>query len=219
MINTPTLDPRSRRRLLPVDSPQSDEQLDTHGFLDQVSDYTLPAIETVFEDNAAVILAPPHYGKSFEANAAWTRVGDLSFGKFTVKTSFELGGLSAATIPTWWPEWRASSDARACWIVDAVDEDFKGVQTFKILEHIDKLNPAERARLTLVMFCRENQFQLSIQNELHRLYPTVSGNTVLRIYRLAPISKDMARVIANSDERLQKVCGLILNNSFGSRRS
>lgn len=207
----PQLKTESRRRLMPEGSSFSPDLQDGHGLLHEDLAYSLDHIDTVFDEPVSILLAPPGYGKSHEAKLAWTHLSSHPsvFGEYIHETSFEKGGAKEAVTPGWWPRWSQDASARACWIVDAVDEDPKGSQTFAILKQIGTLKPAARSRLSLVMFCRENEFLRSIRNELTEIYPP-GPKRIVRL--LAPITADIARVIAGGEGALHRVCEIIRLN-------
>lgn len=202
----------SRRLLMPEGSSFSVDLQDGHGFLNEGVAYSLSHIDSVFDEPVTVILAPPGYGKSHEARQAWTHLSDHQsvFGEYIHETSFDKGGTKEAVLPGWWSRWSQDAKARACWIVDAIDEDPKGSQTFAILKQVRSLKPAARQRLALVMFCRENEFLRSIRNELTEIYAPDPERGIVRL--LAPITEDIARVIAGGEEALHRVREIIRLN-------
>ena len=202
----------SRRRLMPEGSSFSLDLQDGHGFLHEDLAYSLSHIDAVFDEPVSVILAPPGYGKSHEAKQAWTHLSNHQsiFAEYIHETSFEKGGAKEAVTPGWWPRWSQDASARACWIVDAVDEDPRASQTFAILKQVGTLKPADRNRLSLVMFCRENEFLRSIRKELTEIYAPDPKGSIVRL--LAPITEDIARVIAGGEDALQRVREIIRLN-------
>jgi len=128
--------------------------LDEYGFLAPDFAESSARVDELFALQAVLIVAPPWAGKTFLAKQLISHFrehqdnpDDLApFGKYFHDTLFERGGMGVEVMPSWWDEWRRSKK-RACWIVDAVDEDERRGfgQFMKILDTIDGLPDEQRS--------------------------------------------------------------------------
>lgn len=208
-----------RRRFIATLEPPLDE----YGFLAPDLAENSACVDEFFALQAVLIVAPPWAGKTFLARQLISHFrehqdspGDLApFGKYFFGTLFEQGGMGVEAMPPWWDEWRRST-ARACWIVDAVDEDERrGFRQFMaILDAIDELSAEERSRLTLLVLSRENEVPPDAKARLNEIYGDPSGELPRPYIRrlLAPPDADTARAIVGGTEPFERVCSLVAKN-------
>ena len=205
----PTAKTAPTRRLIGLNvSPALDE----HGFLDSDFAAELPTLDSIQNSEAVLVVAPPWTGKSHEAMQLFQHLqGDRDvLGVYIESTFFERAGLIAGVGPKWWAEWQELEEQRACWIVDALDEDKENRGMHAILDLIEELQPEVRERLSLLMFCRENEQPEDVKQRLVDIY----GKN-LQMMRLAPVCEPIARIItALDDDSFGDICGLILQNKL-----
>jgi len=217
----PTFFPE-RRLLRSEDEPV----LDTHGFLDETYAENLPSFADLLDLQAVLILAPPWYGKTTTAKQlehhfreeASKRGSAIPFGRFFHFTSFDEDRISADADPGWWNEWQQGEE-RACWIIDAVDQDYRqGTRrTNQIVRRIEELDKGTRSRLLLMVFARTDEMPAEVREKLENIYSPEEpqGSKGLQVLKLAPPDRSLARVIAgNDDESFQKVCRTIERNNL-----
>ena len=209
----PTPQTAPTRRLIGLDvSPQ----LDKHGFLDSDLAAQLLTLDSILNSQPVLVVAPPWTGKTHEANQFFQhlREGETIFGNYIEATFFERAGLKPGVRPTWWNEWQKLDEQRACWVIDALDEDEGSRGMHAILDLIEDLPPELRARLLLLMFCRENERPRNVEERLAGIYDS-AGSGGLQVMRLAPVCESIARVItALDDDSFGGMCGLILQNNL-----
>lgn len=211
------------RRLL---RPEGTPQLDEHGFLDETHTRELLSFSDLLDLQAVLILAPPWYGKTTTAKQldhhfreeASKRKSAIPFGRFFHLTSFDEDRIGADFDPGWWKEWK-EGEGRACWIIDAVDQDYRDElrRTNQIIRRIEELDAGARLRLLLMAFARKDEMPREVRERLERIYDPVEsqGPEGLRVLELAPPDRSLARVIAgNDDESFQKVCQAIERNNL-----
>lgn len=165
----------------------------------------------------ALVVAPPWGGKTYIAErthralAVTTNDADPSpFGEFVELTSFPERPI---TKPSWWNKW-CLSNSRACWIVDAIDEDLDSNQP-KLHEIIDLLKgSAERlGSLSLVLFCRESEPPVKPLDRLREIY----GNSIdcgIEVVKIAPPDREIAEDIARGPEKLSRVQAVLRENDL-----
>lgn len=198
--------------------------LDEHGFLSEHFLSSSVSVKDLFAYKAVLIIAPPWAGKTFLAKQldhhfsenVDRRTPDAPFGSYFHSTFFERHGLGSNIMPEWWKEWRRGSE-RACWIVDAFDEDARrqGRQAHIILDEIERLGDDKRNRLLLLMSSRENEIPAEMEDRIDEIYGPFHDDDGLRgfrVLRLTPLDASIARDIVGSDERFKQVCDLITKN-------
>ena len=206
-ITTPT------RRLIGLEiSPRLDE----HGFL--ASDFAaqLPTLDSMQNSQTVLVVAPPWTGKTHEADQflQHLRTDRTVFGDFVESTPFERSGPKPDMTPSWWDDWRDQDDQLACWVIDALDEDERSYGMHAILDLIEDLTPAQRGRLFLLMFCRENERPRAVEDRLVGIYGS-SGPGGLEVMKLAPVCESIARAITKLDTHaFGRMCRLILRNNL-----
>lgn len=195
--------------------------LDEQGFV-----LPLPAEEALdaadlLRQRAALVVAPPWTGKTFVAkglHAALRSRPDLppGFGGFCFRTCFETLGRESPVKPLWWDNW-AAGDRRACWIVDAVDEDERSGdrRIDEVLSLLEELPEEARSRLHVLFFCRESEVPPAFLERAGRLFgdwsPSYPGG--LRRLRLAGLDRESARALAG-DEAFERICRVIDANQL-----
>jgi len=206
------------RRLIGVDVvPRFDE----HGFLADEFSATATRVDSLFDRQAVLVVAPPWSGKTYLAARLHRHLSNATenpnqspFGRNIHATLFETQGLTSAIEPVWWPDWQAR-DSKACWIVDALDEDARGPfkQMHEILNRIEALSDPTRGRLLLLTFARENEVPVDVRDRLKKIYATD-----LLILRLAPVDAHIAEEIVETVQpgNFGKVCALIEQNVLKS---
>ena len=176
---------------------------------------------------AVVVLAPAWSGKTTLAKSIWAYLKEPSFpvepphpfGNRVHATFFERG-VSGGDLPTWWGDsWQDRQEQRACWIVDAIDEDVRRKQGGfdRILDAIENLARERRERLLLLVFCRENEFSPEIRGRLTEIYGATGEQTSsLNYLTLAPLDRESAyRLVAGGEQELDRVCTLAEHNRIG----
>jgi len=209
-----------RRLLRPEDTPQLDE----HGFLDETHTRELPSFSDLLDLQAVLILAPPWYGKTTTAKQlehhfreeASKPDSTIPFGRFFHLTSFDEDRISADVDPGWWNEWQQGGE-RACWIIDAVDQDYRqgNRRTNQIIRRIEELDKGTRSRLLLMVFARRDEMPPEVGKKLEAIYGLAEsqGSEGLHVLKLAPPDRTLARAITgNDDESFQRVCQTIERN-------
>ena len=211
------------RRLLPADVSYS---CDGEPFLPASLLPQTVAVKDLFALPAALVSGPPWSGKSHLARQLrqYFRVNgqsqeeDNPFGERFEVTLFEEGGLRPQTEPAWWSSWRSGNE-RACWVVDAIDEDDapNRRQIYHVLDMVDRLTEEERKRLCLILLCRENDVPKKLLERLGEIYPEKEmGSGSYRCFKLAPLSECEAIVHLKSHEEFQRVLKLIRDNRLHS---
>ena len=167
----------------------------------------------------AMVLAPPELGKTYVAKQLEGYLlsiqddppAHLRFGTRFCRTGFETHGRGVAVQPSWWNDWRDRSE-RACWIVDAVDEDARREDNHRheILDLIESIGGDTRRRLTLLVFCREGERDLDFEERVRSLYPQTLNrwHAGFREFRLAPLDPGEAKALVGP-ERFDRVLHLI----------
>jgi hypothetical protein len=210
------------RRLIRIDvRPAFDE----HGFLAEEFCAAAPRVDSLFDRHAVLVVAPPWSGKTYLAGQLYRYLSDTAegpdrslFGRNVHATLFEQQG--AATDPPWWAAWQDGTD-RACWIVDALDEDARGrlKQMHGILDRIEALPNPTRDRLLLLMLARENEMPEDIRSRVEKTYGKPGGGDdgKFLILRLAPVDASIAKQIVGAGSTVfDKVCTLIKQNRLES---
>lgn len=213
-----------RRRLIGGDVTPT---LDGHGFLSEEFSATAQRIDSLFDRRAVLLVAPPWSGKTFLASGLHRYLSDAAgdkersrFAKNVHCTLFEMEGLGAPLEPDWWSGWQAGN-GRACWIVDALDEDARGrlKQMHEILKRIEALHSATRKRLLLLMLSRENEVPPDIDKRLRKIYASTDNQDGdFLTLRLAPVDAHIAEEIVEHTKpgSFEKVCSLIKENRLQS---
>lgn len=211
-----------RRYLIPAESCLD---RDEHGFF--VAADRARRLSDFFSEQAVLVTAPPWMGKSFVARQLQSHfranisgeMSDAPFGRLHHLTSFERYGGDADALPEWWEEWVAG-DERACWIVDALDEDARsgGKASHRLLNHVEELTPEQRSRLLLLLFARENEVPPKIRERLSELYPPAGEGAEPGwfVTQLAPLDAAAAADFLGRDGSFQRVCRLIRANKLQS---
>jgi hypothetical protein len=198
--------------------------LDRYGFVRHSQD-ALEA-DDLFSNQLVLVVAPPWTGKSFVAKQLeahfrqhMANVTDHApFGTFFHLTNFERH-VPEDAFPAWWGDWRRC-ESRACWLVDAVDEDAKdhsrGAQ--RVLGLVSGLTSHERARLCLLIFARENEVPKKVGQWLREIYgdPGKGADSAFERVRLAPLDFDSAQDFVGDDEVFARVRDLITSNRLQS---
>lgn len=197
---------------------------DELGFLSQSEASPSWSISDLLERSPVLILAPPWTGKSYVAKQFeehLRRIQDnapthLPFGHYFMLVNFEQRGASESVSPSWWDAWREGGD-QACLIIDAIDEDCRPLghrNTYAILRQIEQLDMSQRARLTVLIFCRENERVDDVEKQFKQLYPATAARWQpgLEMVRLAHLTADEAKQVAGSADAFQRVCRLIREN-------
>lgn len=197
--------------------------VDEHGFLAEEFCAAAPLIDSLFNRHAVLVVAPPWSGKTYFADQLYRYLSDTSegpdrspFGRNVHATMFEQQGQ--ATAPPWLADWQGGTD-RACWIVDALDEDARGrlKQMHWILDRIESIPDTARDRLLLLMLARENEVPEDIRSRLEKVYGKrdAGDDGKFLILRLAPVDANIAMQIVGVGN-IDKVCSLIKQNRLES---
>ena len=196
--------------------PSLKPTLTENGFLSEEFVELSQGVDSLFSLNAVLVVAPPWYGKTYLAKQLELHfrqentniVPERPFGKFYSVTFFETHGTGNIA-PSWWDEWKTSKN-RACWIVDAIDEDFRrgNRQVYDLLDLIESLTAQNRERLLLMLLSRENEVPQKLEQRLNEIYQ--HGET--RLLRLAPLGEADACQLLGSRDKFEKVCELIKKN-------
>ncbi len=150
---------------------------DQYGFL-VPSDGTF-TFEGLFDAQATLVVAPPWLGKTTVARAidAYLRETDgklnhLNFGKWVHLSLLDQHLPGSQVKPPWWPEWSASKNRDACWLVDALDEArdrAPGLLNW-LLELLRRLDSRTRQSLRLILFARSAELPKEVFAALKEIY-------------------------------------------------
>ena len=172
-------------------------------------------VEDLLGSPAVLVTAPPWTGKSYVAKELWTalklRKGELpkSFDppEHVERTCFEEAG--EAIPPPWWDEWKTGTD-KACWIIDAVDEDERRRtgHVNRILRLVEALPKSVRRRICLFFLVRLSEIPETFEEALVSIF-----GTGLRRVRLAGLDRVAAETLVTSD-RFADVCEIIRANDL-----
>ncbi len=213
-----------RRRFLAIDRTP---ELDELGFLAPESVAESFGADDLFELCAVLVLAPPWTGKTLTAKQLRHHFREnqnlesreAPFGSYFHGTLFEELSTTSPVQPGWFREWQDTSK-RACWIIDAIDEDAKMQRnkSQEVMEIIEGLTGEQRARLCVIVFCRENEVPRLFVNRLEVAYPEYrdSDRSALRTVRLAPIDRVEAEYIAGAGDAFKRVCDIIEKNHLAA---
>jgi hypothetical protein len=210
-----------RRRFFSLDVTPA---LDKHGFIEPFQEAF--RVDDLLRWQIVLVVAPPWTGKSFVAKqleghfrrSAETASADAPFGRFFHLTNLEYRTPEDA-LPYWWDDWRAS-DSRACWIVDAVDEDAKDHSrgAFRVLGLVEALSTKDRSRLRLLMFARENEVPQRVARRLSEMFGESGdgADSPFHQVRLAVLDFESARDFVGDEETFARVQALIKSNRLES---
>jgi hypothetical protein len=192
--------------------------LDQHGFLAVDSLPSPVGVERLLDDCATLVLAPPWSGKTWVAEHLRGHLAncqdetDSEFASFHHTTLFQTHPQGASYAPEWWREW-LESGKRACWVIDAIDEDIRrGTNhTYGIVDKLSELTRGQRELLSLLVFCRENDSQHDGEwcPEIGRLADLYGDK--LQLMQLAPPDAAAAADIVQ-EVPFDRVCSLIAEN-------
>jgi len=208
-----------KRKLLLQDAVP---EFDAHGFFSATPE--TETFDAFWNHELVLVLGPPWMGKTFvskQLKLHLDRVAQVPsegpFGTFVHRTDFEEESHEEI-LPPWWQDW-IGSDARACWIIDAVDEDGRtgSKETRRILNTCGNLPPEKRAKLCCFMFGRENELPKQIEQRLGEIYgqPEPEEGRYC-VVRLAPLDADMALDYLGSEDAFERVCKIIGDNGLQS---
>ena len=208
-----------KRKLLPRDAAP---EFDKHGFLSAFQD--AEGFEAFLDRQLVLVIAPPWMGKSFVSkqlkqhfDRSTAVPGQSPFGRFVHRTDFERDS-SDEIVPSWWDEWRQSPE-RACWIIDAVDEDGRSGSkgSHRLMNVVSALTPGKRSTLCVLMFARENEMPKKVEERLREIYgePDIAEGVKYCVLRLAPMDAECARGFLG-DEAFKRACKLITLNHLQS---
>ncbi len=199
---------------------ESKPELDEYGFLStEFLPHTLNVLE-LFEFPITLVVAPPWTGKTYVCKQTYfylqreaeQKPQTARFGEYFHRTSFEEYAVGGEIFPTWWEKW-LSSDHKACWLVDALDEDYRRNynQMFSILNRLGELRDNKRRCVTVILFCRENDVPSKIRTRLNEVY----GESSVRDICFAPLDLENAKTFIGSVENQKRVFDLITSNNLG----
>ncbi|MHC4407097.1 MAG: hypothetical protein ACYTG0_46385, partial [Planctomycetota bacterium] len=196
--------------------PDAELALDEQGFLAADSNAMTDLVHELFGFQAVLIIAPPWGGKTFVAKQLRNHfrenktvlTSEAPFGQYFHATLFEEQAAGGLVLPDWWDEWQRV-DTPACWIVDAIDEDARSEQNqiHAILDAVERLHKRQWARLSLLIFSRENEVPPKVEERLEAIYRDPSGklSSPYVVRRLAPPDADTAMGIAGGREAFERV--------------
>jgi len=186
-------------------------ETDSDGFV-RPSEESLRA-EDLLACAAVLAAAPPWTGKSFVAKQLEASLrggacdGTFCCPEFVERTCFEEPTPRLA--PHWWNRWK-DGDQRACWIVDAIDEDARRGrdQVHHILELIGELQESSRARLCSIFFVRISEIPKAFDDKIGQLF----GGRLKRV-RLVGLDREAAKTLVGA-EQFVRVCTLLRENDL-----
>ena len=150
-----------------------------------------------------ILIAPPWTGKShvsacidkwLHARSARTdRIHAYRADKSSKTDEFR---------PPWWEEWKDGA-GEAYWLIDGLDElQLRAPRVSdEIVDVLQKLTGPERARLKLLITCRENEVPNNFIDEIRKVY---SSEEVA--VRLAPLDRNEARRILKDESQFERIC-------------
>ncbi len=196
---------------------------DEFGFLHE--DYSSATIRDLLASpHPILVTAPPDRGKTYVSERVRDCLrtvqddppSDIPFGKFFHMTSFEQHGTSESITPGWWDEWCQDGAARACWIIDAIDEDTRNNHrnAHAALNAIEQLDDTTRGRLKLLVLCRRNERSKKIEERIGGLLLGDRSAFGISHYELGPLTAGEAKLVAGSPENFDKALQLIRGNNL-----
>jgi hypothetical protein len=136
----------------------------------------------LLERPCSLVVAAPWIGKSFTAQrinhalaSAQPSEPEAEFVRYHHLSDLESWMPGPLAVPPWWAEWR-TSDARAAWIIDALDEGerrARGALGPSLLALLAELSPEARYRLRLLIFAREGDLRdvaPDLENKLNEIF-------------------------------------------------
>lgn len=185
--------------------------LDDDGFVRSSGESLLA--EDLLASTAILAVAPPWTGKSFVARQleaslkGGAREGSFCSPEFVERTSFEE--RAPRLRPLWWDRWK-DGDQRACWIVDAIDEDerHRRDQVYPILELIESLPESSRTRLFSIFFVRISDIPKAFDERIGQLF-----GTGLKRVRLTGLDREAAKTLVGA-EQFGRICALLRDNGL-----
>jgi hypothetical protein len=191
--------------------------LDSYGFV-------LPSAlffqcERLFDRPCSLVLAAPWIGKTFTAKRIYQSLASTPSHEGEAQlpyhhpTDLEAWVPGPLPIPPWWPDWQ-ESDARAAWIIDALDEGERRAQGGlcpSLLELLAHLSPEQRWRLRLVIFARENDLR-EVAPDFESRLEEIFGRGFF-VARLLPLDAENARDLVRAED-WDRILSLIESNSL-----
>lgn len=172
-------------------------------------------VEDLLGSPAVIAAAPPWTGKSYVAKELWTALKlrrdelpkSFHLPEHIERTCFEEAG--EAIPPLWWDEWKTGTE-RACWIIDAVDEDDRRRtgHVNRILRLVEALPKSAHSRICLFFLVRLSEIPEAFEEALIKIF-----GTGLRRVRLAGLDRVAAETLVTSD-RFADVCEIIRANNL-----
>jgi hypothetical protein len=179
------------RYIVPWELPPRDDWFDEYGFSAPARITQKQHIRDVSAEGVVIVSGEPWIGKTHVFNHL---VEDLRpRERFVDRLSLEDGDRAAA--PTWWEHWKSSTQ-EAWWFIDAVDEALHlgNASISDVLRPALELR-AERPRLHLVVFTRDDDSLSTIRSQLE------GGGFRPNVRRLLPFDRNEARRIIGDDSR------------------
>ncbi len=197
-------------------APDAEIPVDSHGLLiDEVakvarSNGTAFRLDDLIHHRFALLIGPPHSGKSFGLDRLRIWLAWRGDGPTLLHTDIKTIGILQPTIlPLNWESWRNSRN-QGVWCIDALDEASQGSRAPRaIVQALSGLSPEARTRINLLVTCRENELPPQFAEQLQQLL-----NCECRTLRIAAPSRREAEEICGSSAALVQVLDTIQRSSL-----
>jgi hypothetical protein len=191
---------------------------DRYGFLQPSSLFF--RFEYLLERPCSLVVAAPWIGKSFTARRIEQALGsppahepEAQLVRYHYRSDLESWIPGPLPVPSWWRDWR-QSDARAAWIVDALDEGERRAQGAlcpALLHLLAALSQEELQRLRLLIFARDGDLR-DAAPDFESGLKEIFGRGFF-VAQLLPLDTENARDLVRA-EHWDRILALIESNSL-----
>ncbi|HXO40068.1 MAG TPA: hypothetical protein VN999_01370 [Thermoanaerobaculia bacterium] len=192
--------------------------LDRYGFLQPSSQFF--RFGHLLERPCALVVAAPWIGKSFTARRIDQALAsppayqpEAQLVRYHHRSDLETWIPGPLPVPSWWSDWR-QADARAAWIIDALDEGERRAQGAlcpALLDLLAALSREELQRLRLLIFARDGDLQ-EVAPEFESGLKEIFGRGFF-VAQLLPLDTENAQDLVRA-EHWDRILALIESNSL-----